>query len=317
MAEIIAFGEPLMGFYQLKKEGAPLFHMTMGGDTSNVVLQLAKLGYPAKYVTRIGKDFFGESFLREWKTWNVDCSDVVIDTTHSTGVYFTLFDNGINHRFVYKRENSAAANYTTEDAEKVNIKGAKIFHFSGISQAISKSALESSFYFAERCKSEEITVSYDLNYRELLWSKSFFTSIALHTVRKYADIVTLNLEEADVIGVSGSPEEIVKKILGYGPKVVALKLGQEGCVIGEQMSKIVRRVPPEIKVVDTVGAGDAFDAGVISGIIEGMEIEEIADYANLIAAMVCMSVGSTEGQPTRNALKNSFKFGGDYKKIKR
>ncbi len=302
-----------MGFYQVKKESGPFFNMTMGGDTSNVVLQLAKLGYSAKYITKIGNDFFGENLLREWKTWNVDCSDVIIDPTHSTGVYFALFDDGINHRFVYKRENSAAANYTTDDAEKANIKRARVFHFSGISQAISKSALESSFYFAERCRSEGIMISYDLNYRELLWSKNFFTSIALHTIRKYADVVTLNLEEADIIGVSGSPEEIVKKILDYGPKIVALKLGQEGCAIGDQMRRIARRVPPEVEVVDTVGAGDAFNAGVISGIIEGMEIEEIADYANLIGAMVCMSVGSTEGQPTKNALKNSFKFGGDYK----
>lgn len=309
MSEIAAFGEPLIGFYQVKEKGKSnsYFQMTIGGDTSNVVLQLAKLGYSTKYITKLGKDYFGENILRKWKEQDVDCSDVIIDLGHSTGVYFVIFDDKGNHQFIYKRENSAAANYTVEDAKKVNLEGVKVFHFSGITQAISKNALEASFYFAEQCKLRGISISYDLNYRKLLWSEDYFRSVASYTIKKYADIVTLNLEEAEILAISKNPEKTVKEILNYGPRVVALKLGKDGCIVGNQSGKIVYGQPRKIEVIDTVGAGDAFTAGVISGVLEDMEIEEIATYANLIASMVCMSVGPTEGQPTQSNLKEFLK----------
>jgi 2-dehydro-3-deoxygluconokinase len=315
MAEIAAFGEPLMGFYHVKEKGKnnSYFQMTIGGDTSNVVLQLAKLGHSAKYITKLGKDYFGENILRKWKEWNVDCSNVIIDSNHLTGVYFVIFDDKGKHKFVYKRENSAAANYTVEDAKKVNLEGVKVFHFSGITQAISKSSLETSFYFAEKCKSKGILISYDLNYRKLLWSKDYFSSVANYTIRTYADIVTLNLEEAEALGILKNPEEIVKDILNYGPRIVALKLGEKGCIIGDHSGKIAYRQSRKVKVMDTVGAGDAFTAGIISGILKGMEIEKIADYANLIASSVCTAVGPTEGQLTKKDLDNFFKEGGDSK----
>jgi 2-dehydro-3-deoxygluconokinase len=313
MSEIAAFGEPLIGFYQVKenKESESYFRLTVGGDTSNVVLQLAKLGYSVEYITKLGKDYFGEIILKTWKDWNVGCSNVRIDSNHLTGVYFAIFNDKGKHKFVYKRENSAAANYTIEDAESVNLRGIKVFHFSGITQAISKSTLEASFYFAKQYKSLGSLISYDLNYRELLWSKDYFSSVANYTIRTYADIVTLNLEEAEALGILKNPEEVVKDILNYGPRIVALKLGEKGCIIGDQSGKIAYRQPRKVKVMDTVGAGDAFTAGIISGILKGMEIEEIADYANLIASIVCMAVGSTEGQPTKKDLDNFFKNGGD------
>lgn len=311
MAEIAAFGEPLIGFYHVKEKGKrnSCFRMTIGGDTSNVVLQLAKLGYSAKYITKLGKDYFGENILRNWKEWNVDCSNAIIDSNHSTGVYFAMFDDKGNHQFIYKRESSAAANYTVEDAKEVDLEGVKAFHFSGITQAISKSALETSFYFAEKCKSKGISISYDLNYRELLWSRDYFRSVASYTMRKYANVVTLNLEEAEILGISEKPEETVREILSYGPRIVALKLGEHGCVMGDQSGKIVHGQPRKTKVIDTVGAGDAFTAGVISGALEDRTLEEIADYANAIASRVCMAVGSTEGQPTKSDLGDFFSTG--------
>ena len=169
--------------------------------------------------------------------------------------------------------------------------------------------METSFYFAEKCKSKGISISYDLNYRELLWSKDYFRSVASYAIKKYADVVTLNLEEAEILGISEDPEKTVKGILNYGPRIVALKLGKDGCIVVDQSGKIIYGQPRKIRVIDTVGAGDAFTAGVISGVLEGRTIEEIANYANFIASRVCMAVGSTEGQPTKNDLGDFFKTG--------
>jgi len=207
MANIIAFGEPLVGFYPTLERDPNYFRMTLGGDTSNLILQLAKLGYSTKYITRIGTDYFADYIRHKWEEWNVDCSDVKIDPVHSTGVYFVIFDENKKHHFIYKRENSASANYLIGDAEEVVLSGTKIFHFSGITQAISKSALEASFYFAKKCKENNILISYDLNYREPLWGKDYFSSIASYTIQKYADIVTLNFDEAKILKLTEDPEK--------------------------------------------------------------------------------------------------------------
>jgi 2-dehydro-3-deoxygluconokinase len=315
MPEVVAFGEPLIGFYEVRKSERKklFFRMTIGGDTSNVMLQLAKLGHQVEYITKLGDDYFGKIILKTWRDWGVGYSNVRIDPNHSTGVYFAIFDETGKHKFVYKRENSAAANFTVEDAKSLTLNGAKVFHFSGISQAISKNALEASFYLAKQFKSNGSLISYDLNYRELLWSKDYFRSVANYTIKTYADFVSLNLEEAEILGILKPSEEIVKSILNYGVKMVALKLGENGCILGDQSGEIVHEKPRKVKVVDTVGAGDAFTAGIISGFLKGMKIKELAQYANLIASIVCTAVGSTEGQPTKEVLNKFYGNGGDMK----
>ena len=299
MVEIAAFGEPLVGFYHVKVRGKSYsyFQMTMGGDTSNLVPQLSKLGYSVEYISKLGKDYLEENILKTWEKWNVNHSNVGIDLNHQTGAYFTIFNGGGKHQFIYKRENSAAANYNVEEAKEV-----KVFHFSGTTRAISKSALEAFFYSAKKCKSKGTLLPYGLNYRKLLWGKDYFSSTANYTIKKYADIVTLNLKEAVVLGfATNHPKETVEETLIYGPQIVALRLGEDSCTIGDRSGKICLWIQPRgIRAINTACAGgDAFNAGVISGALKEMRIEEITNYANLIAPRACRKVGSAEGQPTK------------------
>jgi len=314
MDKVACYGEPLVTFYEAKhSEGKPkIFKMDISGDALNVALQISKLGHSSKYISRVGTDLFGARVMDICRKYKIDASNVILDPAHKTGLVFVIFDEKGDHRFIYKRENSASANYSIEDAKKVNLDEVKIFHLSGISQAISKSSLEASFYLMEICKSKRIKISYDLNYREPLWNKDYFSSIARYTLNKYADIVLLTYEEAKTLGISKEPKKIVEEILAYGPELVALKLGEKGCLIGNT-EKIIPGKPIKVHVVDTVGAGDAFAAAVITSILEEMDSEKIANYANLVASFVCKSEGATEGQPTKADLKNFLKLGGDYK----
>ncbi len=311
MSEVACFGEPLVGFYAKQDiiEELSSFTMVIGGDTSNVALGIAKLGHSAMYITKLGDDIFGKQIQKAWNGANVDTSYVFIDSYHQTGVYFTFFDSNKRHRFVYMRKNSAAANFTVKDAKKVPLKDTKIFHLSGISQAISKDSLESSFYFMKKCKQLGIRISYDVNYRSALWSQEFFNSVAWSTIKNFAYLVTLNLDEARVLGLEGSPEGIVKKLIKEGPEIVAIKLGRQGCVIGSPEGVEYLRAF-DVSVVDTVGAGDAFTAAVIVGILEDMDLRRIAHFANAVASMVCRSVGSTSGQPNREEVEKFMGVGG-------
>jgi len=305
MTEVACFGEPLVGFYATEAgKDVRSFTKVIGGDTSNVALAISKLAHTVKYITKIGDDIFGNMIKEVWKKANIDVSDVLSDPYHHTGVYFTFFDSNGEHRFVYLRKNSAASNFTLKDAKRVSLEGVKIFHLSGISQAISKDCLEASFYFMRKCKELNILISYDVNYREALWSKDFFNSVSWFTINEFADILSLNLNEAEYLGLKGEPEDIVKALLKEGPSFVALKLGKNGCVIGSMREGIARGKAFEVNVKDTVGAGDAFTAALIVGILEGMNLEYIVPFTNAVAAMVCRSTGSTDSQPTRKEVED-------------
>jgi len=303
-SQVMCFGEPLIGFFTKKdSQGLPTFKMAIGGDTSNVALGVSKLGHPASYTTKLGNDFFAKK-IRE--TWERDCIDtryVFNDDVHQTGIYFAIFDLQGDHQFVYKRKNSATANYSVKDAEKVQLDGLKVFHLSGISQAISQSCLEASFYLMKKCRELKIFTSYDLNYRSPLWSKEYFKSVAYYTIGNLADLVSLNLSEAEVLGLSGDPKTIVKEILNLGPKIVALKLGKDGCIMGSSEG-IKYGQSFEVKSsVETTGAGDSLTAAAIVGILEKMNLEQMTNFANAVASKVCASIGSTSGQPTREEIE--------------
>ena len=302
-SRVMCFGEPLIGFFTKNNFfNLPSFQMVIGGDTSNVALGVSKLGHPASFTTRLGNDFFAKKIKEVWEKEGVDTKYVFKDDTHQTGIYFAIDDFKGEHQFVYKRKCSASASYSSEDAKKVSLEGLKIFHLSGISQAISISCLESSFYFMKKCKEENILVSYDLNYRKPLWSKEYFNSIVFYTIKNFVDLVSLNLNEAEVLGLTGKPEHIINTIMDMGPKIVALKLGKDGCVIGSPDGIKYGKSFKVNNIVETTGAGDSFTAAVIVGILEQMRLDYLVCFANAVASKVCSAIGSTSGQPTREEI---------------
>jgi len=301
--EVLCFGEPLIGFFtENLSERQPLFKAALGGDSSNVALAVKKLGHPSGYITKIGKDILAEKIQKNWEKEGINTSNIFIDNAHQTGIYFAIFQPNGEHNFVYKRVNSASANFSIEDAKKVSLDQIKVFHLSSISQAISKSCLEASFYLMRKCKAMDIKISYDLNYRNALWSKDYFNSIAWHTIKHFTNLVCLTVEEAELIGLKEEPEKIAQIILNEGPEYVAVKLGKKGCVFGSS-DGIERCRTFNIKTIETTGAGDASTAAIIVGLLENMKNKQIVYFANAVASMVCKAIGSTEGQPTREEVE--------------
>lgn len=301
--EVMCFGEPLIGFFTKNiSEEQPTFKAAIGGDSSNVALAVKKLGHSSAYTTRIGEDVFAKKIKKYWEKEDVDTSNVFTDNVYQTGIYFAIFQPNGKHDFIYKRKNSASANFTIEDAKKVSLNQIKIFHLSGISQAISKSCLEASFYLMRKCKKMGIKISYDLNYRNALWSEDYFGSIAWHTIKHFANLVCLTLDEARLMGLKGEPKKIAKTVLKEGPEYVAVKLGKKGCVFGSS-DGIERCHTFNIKSIETTGAGDASTAAIIVGLLEEMQNKQIVYFANAVASMVCKAIGSTGGQPTRKEVQ--------------
>jgi 2-dehydro-3-deoxygluconokinase len=296
---VISYGEPLIGIYpplnRSIEEDVPL-SKTWGGDTSNMALALSKLGHATAYVTRVGNDGFGRSFVRLWRESGVDTSQVKLDEDHRTGLYFVSFHEG-RHEFTYYRQDSAASFILPEDIDWEFIRTAKVLHLSGISQAISRQALEVSFDLLEFARKNGLLISYDVNYRPPLWKKETARAVILHTIAEYADVLEITEDELKFLGRGDSPGAFLAQF-SRTPRLFALKLGEQGCYL-RQGGEELRVRPFKVAVEDTVGAGDAFDAGLIAGLLEEMPFERLGAYASAVASLTCRGVGPLRAQPTK------------------
>jgi 2-dehydro-3-deoxygluconokinase len=296
--EVISFGEPLIGIYpppnRSVTDDVPLLK-TWGGDTSNVALALSKLGHKTAYITRIGSDEFGKSFQRLWQEVGVNISQVQIDDEHRTGLYFVSFRNG-QHHLTYYRKDSAASFISSKYIDWEFVRMAKAIHLSGISQGISQDALKLSFELMEFAKKNDILISYDVNYRPALWGRDVAKAVTSHTIKEYANILEITDDEMSLLGWGKEPRDL-KSSLPRVPSVCAVKMGEKGCYLVRN-GKEAWIKPFQVQVQDTVGAGDAFDAGLIAGILKKLPLIKLGEFANAVAALTCRGTGPLSMQPS-------------------
>ncbi len=288
------------------------FERGWGGDVSNVIVAVSRLGHRSGIMCRIGNDEFGECFLEMWKSEGVDTSHVIVESNAFTAVYFISIREDGGHEFTYYRANSAASHFSPEDLDLNYISEARILHVSGITQAISSSCREATFKAIEAARESNVLVSYDPNIRLKLWSLNLAKAIVSYTIGM-VDFVLLTGDEAKLITGIDNVRDAALKILEFGPKVVVLKLGGEGCLVATS-SDVVRAPAYRVEIIDTTGAGDAFDAAFIVGILENMSLQRIAYFANIAAALKCRGRGAVKPLPYRwevdkvlNKLEESYK----------
>ncbi len=137
--DILAYGEPLVEFNQ-QPDDPTRYLQGFGGDTSNFCIAAARQGATTGYISAVGADSFGERLVALWTRERVDTRHVRVDAAAPTGVYFVSHDNH-GHRFDYLREGSAASRYQHEHLPLAAIAQARFLHLSGISLAISTSAV--------------------------------------------------------------------------------------------------------------------------------------------------------------------------------
>lgn len=309
MPDVLSLGEPLIGVYTSKEK--PLktersLKRVWGGDTSNTITALSKLGCDTGYITKIGDDQFGESFMELWRDEGVNTSQVQIDDKNSTGLYFATYQ-GKDHEFIYYREGSAASTIKPGDLNKTQIKSAKLLHTSGISQAISESSRETVFEALKMANQKDVTVSYDVNFRAPLWSQEYARSIINYTIDKYVDLLEITDEEVALFEEldPSKSKEVLDYFLSKEVEVVALKKGEGGCYIGTKKQQ--KRLPSEtVEVADTIGAGDAFDAGLIAGYLKNLEIDEIGRVANYMGGVTCEEFGPLASQPRKREVERKI-----------
>lgn len=306
--DVITFGEAMAMF--IAERPGPLhetnrFTLELAGAETNVAIGLARMNIPSGWVSKVGNDAFGKFIIQRLKEEGVDISRVKTDENHPTGFQLKSKVCKGDPEVQYFRKGSAASHMETADFDKAYFLQARHMHMTGIPLAVSGTFRAFAVHALSVMKKHGRTVSFDPNLRPSLWLSEQEMIGQINKVACQCDYVLPGIHEGKVLTGCHCPEDIADFYLDKGVKLVVVKLGEEGAFYKTAAEEGLVSGFKVHHVVDTVGAGDGFAAGVISGLLEGLSIREAVMRGNAMGALAVQSPGDHDGYPTKAEL-NSY-----------
>lgn len=304
--KIVLLGEP-MGLFMANETGAisevKTFTASIAGAEYNVAVGLARLGHTPAYCTRLGFDPMGEKILNGLRQNGISTDLVMQAEGELTGLMMKSSTQKGDPDIAYYRKGSAASKISPHDIDGLDLYGCERLHVTGIFPAVSESALSSTRRLISRAQALGIPYSFDPNLRPQLWADRGQMVQTLNSLAQGAETVLPGIGEGKQLTGQDSPEGIADFYHAMGVKNVVVKLGADGAFYSEKDgAKGVSPGFPVEKIVDTVGAGDGFAAGVVSALAEGETLEQVAFRGNVIGAVQITHKSDNEGLPTRQRL---------------
>jgi len=299
MAKVVTFGEAMIrlappNFQRI--EQASSLNMTVGGAELNVAVGLARLGTSSSWVSRLPANPLGRFCRNKARELGVDTSYVSWSDEDRMGLYFVEFGAAPRPSSVmYDRARSAMSRLTPGVLDWHGaLDGARWFHTTGITPALSDSCAEATQEALEAAKKAGCTVSYDLNYRARLWSQEKARAVQ-EPLMQYVDVLLTTEEDTRrVFGIEGQQyEETAAKLTDcFGFKAVVITLRDNISVWRNRWSALLyaqgksyRGPTYEVEIVDRVGGGDSCTAAYIHKSLAGAEPQECIDFAVAFSAL--------------------------------
>ncbi|MFF1394796.1 sugar kinase [Streptomyces sp. NPDC058287] len=260
--------------------------LAVAGAESTVAQYLADLGHDTAWVSRVGDDPFGRRIVAAVASRGVDVGGVRRDTSAPTGVYFK--DPGPDGtRVHYYRAGSAASRMSAADADGIDLTGVRLLHLTGITPALSAGCAALVEALLERAADTGTLVSFDVNYRPALWSSPGEAAGALLALARRADVVLVGRDEGESLWGTVTAEEIRDHLAPRGTLVV-----KDGSVGATEFTFATQEfvAAPVVDVVEAVGAGDAFAAGYLSGLLSGAQPRERLALGHHLAGRALRSI---------------------------
>ncbi|MFF4054990.1 sugar kinase [Streptomyces sp. NPDC001668] len=303
--EVVCLGETMAVLVppgQEPLERQHVLRLEVGGAESNVACGLAALGHRVAWVSRVGDDPLGRRVLADLRGRGVDVRGVETDPDRPTGVYFK--DPGtMGTGTYYYRRGSAATRMGPGLAKACH---APLLHLSGITMALSDSCAELVAELVVRRAVPGATVSFDVNHRPALWRHRDPATALLEPARS-ADIVFVGRDEAETLWGTAKPEEI--RDLLAPAAVIVVKDAEHGATAYTADGGEVFVAAPESRIVERVGAGDAFAAGYLAAHLEGAEVAVALRLGHLMAAAALATGGDVPTAPDRAELDRLLTLG--------
>ena len=310
MKKIVTLGEIMLrlstpGFERFVQSDS--FDVVYGGGEANVAVSLANYGHDAYFVSKLPKNEIGQAAVNSLRRFGVH-TDYIVRGGDRVGIYY--LESGASMRpskVIYDRAHSSIAEADASDFDFDEIfKDADWFHFSGITPALSEKAAIMTEEALRAAKRHNVTVSVDLNYRKKLWTPERAKEV-MSNLMQYVDVCIGNEEDAEkVLGFKPGKTDVTSgdlELAGYkdifeqmmkkfGFKYVISSLresysasdnGWSACAYDGKEFYHSRKY--DIRIVDRVGGGDSFAAGVIHGLLEGKDFKDALEFGVAASAL--------------------------------
>ncbi|HEV8223896.1 MAG TPA: sugar kinase [Rubrobacteraceae bacterium] len=271
------------------------FETNLGGAELNVAVGLSRLGHKAGWAGRLGDDEFGKEILAFASGEGVDVSRTSLDSEASTGLYFKEWRALGQLRVYYYRAGSAASRMRFDELDLEYLLSGEILHLTGITAALSESCHDLIERLLSAANERGVRVSFDVNVRRLLFEGRDPRKV-LGPLAARADLLFLSDDEADLLFGGSDPDSLKEARRDIRAETVVVHHAKGAFAVEE--SGVSAKAAYPVKVVDTVGAGDAFVAGFLSGRLRGWSTEECLDMANACGACAVTVPGDLKGLPT-------------------
>lgn len=313
MAKVITMGEIMLRLSTPSHERfiqADNFDVNYGGGEANVAVSLAGFGHDAQFVTAVPDNEIGECALATLRKYQVG-TKYVAKEGERLGIYFLESGSSVRpSKVIYDRAHSSISTVKPEafDFDQI-FEGVDWFHFTGITPAISDNAAELTEAALKKAKEHGVKVSVDLNFRKKLWTSEKAQQV-MTRLMKYVDVCIGNEEDANlVLGFKPEGSDVTSgnlKLSGYQSifEQMTQKFGFEYCVSSLRVSRSASdngwsaciysgktgefyhsREYSITPIVDRVGGGDSFAAGVICGLLDGKDFKEALEFGVAASAL--------------------------------
>jgi 2-dehydro-3-deoxygluconokinase len=298
MIDALTLGETMMLLDPV--EDGPLEYVTgyrqrVAGAESNFAIALSRLGLRSAWISRIGSDPFGRLVRRSIAAEGVEVH-AVDDSDAPTGIYFKERVEPDRVAVHYYRTGSAASRLRPEDVPEDLVRQARLMHFTGISLAVPGTLPSATLYAVELARKHRVQVSFDPNLRPRLWGEEAARR-SLEPVLHDLDLLLAGESEIEALIGETDQWRQLAELRRRSIRLVVIKRGAAGALVASD-DRVVN-VPPLVveRVLDSVGAGDAFDAGFVAGHLNGLDLADCGKLGNAVGAAALDGTGDYETIP--------------------
>lgn len=297
MSAVLAYGEGLMTVNRPADQSPPLWSRcwtATAGAEMNVAIGLARLGHAVRWATALGDDAPGDAVMAAARSEGVTVE--AERRSQRTGLLLKVAHADAEPEVIYYRDGSAFACAPPQPDPA----GARAVVLSGVTPALSPACRSAARRLAEAATAAGVPLWFDLNLRRKLWRETE-AAPELRWFSTRADIVFAAEDEAALVVGTAEPHEQARRLVALGARLAVVKAGAIA-VAADAAGVVSEPRLAGVTVRDPIGAGDAFDAGFLSGVLDGLSTTDCLRRGHHSAAAVCRTFGDWEGFPLRRDL---------------
>jgi 5-dehydro-2-deoxygluconokinase len=290
-------------------EQTSTFTKYVGGSPANITIGMSRLGLAAAFIGKIADDQMGR-FIRDYLTTNgIETSNVITDCTGAvTGLAFTEIKSPTDCSILMYRDNAADLKLEPGEVSEELIARTKLLLISGTALAASPSR-EAVFQALRYAKKHGTAIAFDLDYRPYTWTSAEETAVYYNLAAEKCDVILGTREEFDMMerfdrNPDRSDEWTAGRWFEHAAKIVIIKHGKDGSIAYTKDGASHRAKTFPAKVVKTFGAGDAYAAGFLYGLMQGWTLERSMEFGSAAACIVISSHSCSDAMPSAGQVRD-------------